>query len=112
MAKIMWLPKSRVAFTNHSFDLLKEVYTLKAPPSFGYTTPIFDYWGLQDDVQKWEIVPSTSDAESECEGSTLTGSTITPAQSRELSQRHKSEVPLYNFQGRVSWKYRGIEHNS
>jgi hypothetical protein len=99
----MWRSEVKGRFYEPFFDTLKEVYTWDGPPSFGFKTPLFDSWDLQDNVKRnyfkeWEILPSTFNVESEFEGSELTGSTVTAAQRTvaEAQVRSPSD-PLSKF---------------
>ncbi len=51
--------------TSQFYDLLRDVYTLEAPPSYTYTTPLFSTWTMDDsvdtDTQSTTVVPILSD---------------------------------------------------
>lgn len=69
LAEIMWRSDAKGNLYNRFFTLLSSVYNLERPPTYLYSTPLFDTWDIQSSgvstpMAEWNIEPIATDAES------------------------------------------------
>ncbi|KAK3107848.1 hypothetical protein FSP39_023380 [Pinctada imbricata] len=78
MAEIMWRSDSKGNLYREFFNILGEVYNLRQPYEYLYSTPLFDSWkgiSCDPDVQKFDLIPC-SDVETESCSSDVDSSEI------------------------------------
>ena len=94
LAEVMWHSEVKGKCFEPFFKLLKEVYTLRQPPIYTYSTPLFDSWDLnttdlaQSSIGEWEVVPTITDIdESE---SNVTSATASEAEDQAGNVTHEA----------------------
>jgi len=60
----MWRIEVKGNLYGPFFDLLKSVYHLNGPPTYTFSSPLFDSWDIASlNFDEWEVIPEMSDAD-------------------------------------------------